>query len=347
VPRIRIPQTGTTIDWPPADAGRIRINARLHLSGPPLEPGIGMELSFKRTPFRRLFKRSDYWCRLRSYAQREVQKTQPLTSAEQKELDRFRPQLLNGSIEQLPPDDLLRRWGSHIACTLHDSMTRPHNPQFTFYTVPTFKVRSRKPLQLIEGSFQGIEYRLGLNRDNLRLLHTVIATEPGASRLLFAVQWYLLPTILIEWALRGRPRGRNAKTQFLMAVIPAAVLAAVELVVKAKTDQRLQARILEALQDDKFSAIVLQGALAADEAGAIGQAALRPVAMALANRTLRPALLRLDIEPLYGSDIANVLDPATRAPLAQFFKAMPEWLTWWFELLLGPEGQAARVLKLI
>ena len=104
---IRILQTGTTIVWPSADAGRIRITARLHLSGQPAEPGLRIELSFKPGPFRRLFKRSDFWYRLRSYAQREAQQTQPLTSEEQEALDRFRPWLGNGDIEQLPPTPLL------------------------------------------------------------------------------------------------------------------------------------------------------------------------------------------------------------------------------------------------
>ncbi|MCX5723498.1 MAG: hypothetical protein NTX84_03050, partial [Nitrospirae bacterium] len=69
MPRIHIPQTGGTIDWPPADAGRIRINAKLHLSDQRSEPSIGIELSFKPAPFRRRFKRSDAWYRLRSLAQ--------------------------------------------------------------------------------------------------------------------------------------------------------------------------------------------------------------------------------------------------------------------------------------
>jgi hypothetical protein len=309
---ILIPQTGTTINWPPADAGRIRIKATLHLDGQGSLPTIEVKLSFKRTPFRRLFKRSDYWCRLRSYAQREAQNTQPLTTAEQAELDRFRPQLGNGSIEQLPPDQLFRRWGSHIACTLHDSMARPNDSKFLFYTVPTFKMRLRKRTQVLNGNFRGIEYKLGLDRHALLVLHAALATDEGQSRIWFEVCWSLLPTALLDLALRGKPRGhaRAQERHDLMAVIRCAVFAARELVVRAEKDRALREQLLDCLPSDWFGAEFRKDLLEqeADESGAVAQARL---VMLLADRALRPALERYQMEPLIGRDISEVLDRET------------------------------------
>src|SRR6185295_14324204 len=48
---IRIPQTGTTIEWPSAEAGRVRIKATLHVRGQVSQAGIRVQLSFKRDPF--------------------------------------------------------------------------------------------------------------------------------------------------------------------------------------------------------------------------------------------------------------------------------------------------------
>ena len=333
MPQITIPQTGTTIDWPPADAGRIRINAKLHLSDVPSKAGIGIELSFKRDPFRHLFKQSDVWCRLRSLAQREEQQASPLTATEQRHLDRCRSHLWDGLIEQLSPDVLLRRWGNHIACTLHDSMARPDDPQFTFYTVPTFKARSRKRLQIIEGYFQGIEYRLALDRDDLRVLHTAMATETGTSRLLFEVHWYLLPTALIDYALKKLPRGHEHVhiQQNLMAVAGCAVFVAEELLKKAAKDQAFRSRLQNVLLDEQCGRRVRKSLQV----------------LTLADRALRPALVRYNIELLIGRDISDILDPATRTSLAELFKHFPDKLTWWFDLLLAAEGQAAHTLKLV
>ncbi len=331
MPRIHIPQTGGTIDWPPADAGRIRINAKLHLSDQRSEPSIGIELSFKPAPFRRLFKRSDAWYRLRSLAQREAQKTLPLTKTEQENLDRFRARLWDGRIEQLSPDDLLRQWGCNIACTLHDSMAKPNTP-FTYYTCPTFKVRARKSLQIIHGCFEGIEYWLALDRDALQVLQTVITTEPGARRLLSEVQWSLLPMFLLHFAW-GLPRGKKHALiqKHLMVVVQCAVFAAEELVKKATSDQAFRSR--------------LQPILVRAECPWAARKYLR--ILTLANRALRPALVRYHIKALVDRrDISDILDPATRTSFTEFFNSRPERLAWWFELLLGEEGQAARTLNL-
>ncbi|MCX5723545.1 MAG: hypothetical protein NTX84_03300, partial [Nitrospirae bacterium] len=269
---------------------------------------------------------------LRSLAQREEQKALPLTTTEQKYLDRFRPQQWDGRIEQLSPDGLLRQWGCHIACTLHDSMAKPDDPQFTFYTVPTFKVRTRKRLQIIHGYFEGIEYRLALDRDALQVLQTVIATEPGARRLLSEVQWSLLPMFLLHFAW-GLPRGKKHALiqKHLMVVVQCAVFVAEELVKKATSDQAFRSR--------------LQPILVRAECPWAARKSLR--ILTLANRALRPALVRYHIKALVDRrDISDILDPATRTSFTEFFNSRPERLAWWFELLLGEEGQAARTLNL-
>jgi hypothetical protein len=333
VSRICIPQTGTTIDWPPADAGRIRIDARLHLSGQPAKPGIGIELSFKPAPFRRLFRRSNYWCYLRSYAQREAEKTKPLTTEEQAELDRFRPQLSNGSIEQLPPDLLRRQWGHDIAGTLLRDSYADSVRRIALRGQPSLKSPSRKPLQIIDGHFQTIDYRLRIDLEDLKSLRTVITTEAGASRLLFEAQWSLLPTALIDYALRGLPRGnKHAQVRHdLMTVVRCAVFVAERLVNNAPHDTELLTRLQKVLGEEDCGW----------KTGTLNQI------LTIADRTLRPALERVRLNPIIGRQISNILDPDARKSLAEFFDRHPNWLAWWFELLLGPVGQAARTLNLI
>jgi hypothetical protein len=246
---------------------------------------------------------------------------------------------------------LLSQWGGDIACTLQDYSRRLKDPQFTkFHGCPPVTPRSRRRLQRLEGYFLGVDYRLTIDREDLRSLDALIATNAAAEKLLLDVQWYLLPTILIDWALRGRPRGRDAQArQFLMPVIRTALLAAIELVVKARTDPRLHARIVAVLDSDKLGQIVLRTLRINDEedddAVIAASGAQRRIAAYLADRALLPALERFRMKSVIDREIGATLDPGNRRSLAQFFKDHPSWLTWWFDLLLGPKGHAARVLN--
>ena len=78
----------------------------------------------------------------------------------------------------------------------------------------------------------------------------------------------------------------------------------------------------------------------------MASAVQRRVATYLADRSLIPALRRLGMKPLVGRSIGDMLDPNSREPLVRLFRDNPRLLRWWFELLLGPEGHAARVLNL-
>jgi hypothetical protein len=328
---IRIPQTQTTIDWPAADAGRIRINGTLHLSDQKSEH-IRVELSFKRAPFRRLFQRSDYWCYLRSLAHGEVEGRSPLTKEEQAQLDRFKSHLCDERIDQLPPDMLLREWGDDIcstfwldayADTLQGVAVRGHH---------AVKRLARKQLQILPGHFAGVDYRLGIDRADLRVVHALVKSEAGAKRLLCEVRWYLLPTCLIDYALRGLPRGKkHAQIQHdLMHVARCAVFVSEALVAQARQDQTLWNRLHRVLQQEECG----WGLPAVDQI------------LTLADRALRPALKQYRIRPLIGRRLSAVLDPAARQSLEEHFTHLPEQRTVWIEALLGPEGEAARRLNL-
>lgn len=347
MPRVRIPTTGTIIDWPHAQAGRIRIHASLRAPEQNASSGVRVELSFKRESLRRLFRRSERWYQLRRL--QATEETRPLTEDERKILDHYRPALHPSALEQWPPDQLLRRWGEGIAATLADFARASKDAQFTkFHGCPPVTPRSSRRLQRLQGYFLGLDYQLTIDREDLRALDALIATDEGARTLMFQVRWYLLPTILIDWALHGRPRGPDAQArQFLMPVIHAALLAAVELVVKARKDRQLHARIVGVLDTDKVGQVLLKDIGEYDDEALANSAAQRRVAIYLADRTLLPALRRLGMNTLIGRDISRMLDPGNRRPLVQFFKAHPDWLTWWFDLLLGPMGHAARRLKLV
>src|SRR5262245_34096270 len=94
MPRYCIPLTGTTIYYPPADAGRHRIDARLHVTEPHSSSGINIELSFKREPFRRTFQHSKTWAYLHSLGRRDELKNPPLNEEEQHIWERAKPQLV-------------------------------------------------------------------------------------------------------------------------------------------------------------------------------------------------------------------------------------------------------------
>ena len=55
-----------------------------------------------------------------------------------------------------------------------------------------------KRRQVLDGYFYEIAYRLRLDRDDLRALHAVMATDEGQGKVLFEVTWKLLPTCLRE-----------------------------------------------------------------------------------------------------------------------------------------------------
>ena len=131
MPHIRIPQTGTEIHWPSADAGRARIVAHLHFTTAESPVSIRIELGFKPEPFRRLFKQSDYWYGLRSilaklYSIRHSpEELEQLLNAQERDLffhaskhnliTRYDAALRSGKliqIQSLDPDHLLKALGN-------------------------------------------------------------------------------------------------------------------------------------------------------------------------------------------------------------------------------------------
>src|SRR5262249_40472025 len=150
--------------------------------------------SFKREPFRRVFLHSKTWAYLHSLGRRDELKNPPLNEKEKHIWERAKPHVVFGTMEQLLPDKLLIKWGEAIARTLHDHARALTDPQFTKFFGPP-PPRSRKRLQILKGSFQEIDYRLKIDRDDLRALDAVMATEDGPRKLLFEIRWYLLPTV--------------------------------------------------------------------------------------------------------------------------------------------------------
>lgn len=343
MPRYRIPLTGTSINWPPAAAGRYRINGILRIAGSART--IPIELSFKREPLRRAFRRAEYWCYVASLERRVEENNAPLTDEEQRQLQLALPQYI-GSTDQLPPDRLLAAWGDSIMRTLYDHAKALTDGTFTkFLTMPPRP--SRKRLQVLEGCFQEIEYWLRIDRSDLRTLAAFLSSKSDSVPLAHQVRWALLPTILIDWALRGHPRGPDAQDRHeLWVVIRAAVFVARELIVAVKKPEnaRLKASLFKVINADRFASLLLRDEEQPDLAQAAAQ---RRLVMVLADRALRPAVDRFRIR-LLERDISSVLEPGSTRELADMFRAVPEWLSEWFELLLSPHaGQAARVLKLI
>lgn len=202
----------------------------------------------------------------------------------------------------------------------------------------------------MDGVFQEIEYRLILDRDDLRALGAVIATEAGFPQLVSAIRWYLLPTVLIDWGLRGHPRPRrHAQAHHdLWVVIRCAVIAARELVVSAEKNEHrdLKVRLTRVIEDDRYMQMLFSDI--GDEGPKMASAAQHRLVMALTDRALRPALNRFDVKPFLNREISAVLDHRESRVLAEMFVNHPQWLSWWFDLLLAPvEGEAARALKLI
>jgi hypothetical protein len=356
MPRIRIPQTGTLIEWPPAAAGRVRVHGTIHWEEP-TQAGYCVELSFKRDPFRRLFKQSEFWAYVRHVLCRLGDKWPPTpedlrTHLTKKELRLVLPVLPTYDPSQLtilqsnPPDKLLRLWGQKIAATLHDSAGSFADKSFHFYGVPPSKPLSRKKVQILDGYFHGVDFRLKINREDLCTVYECLATEEGTSRLIFEITWYLLPTILIDLALRGMPRGpKGVEQKELMVIAKCAVVASQELLVRARTDRNLQGRVQSVLSEDSFAALILKDV--GDSEAETLESVQRRLVMVLADRSLRPAINSARIKPLVGRDISEILDPESRRQLADMFNYLPDKLTWWFDLLLGPEGHAARTLKLV
>lgn len=327
MPAIYYPQTGTKITWPSTDAGRIRITAWLYCASE-----MRIELSFKREPFQKLFRRSNFWSYLRGLAEQEAKGVAPLTGEEQAELDRFRPQLWEERPDRLPPDLLLHRWGDDIASTLQQDAYAAAMRQEVLRE-HTKKRPSRKPIQTLNGTFCGIDYRLSLAREDLHALRISIATDTGAGRLAFNVHWYLLPTALIEYGVIGLPRG-HARIHFrqnVMVVARSAIYVARQLIAEAREDLALHRRLAAVL-----SAANCEGAFSDNYQ-----------VMALADRALRPALAKAGLSQLEGRSPSELLDPESAHQLADMFKHMPNALTDWFDMLLGPEGQAARKLQLV
>lgn len=255
-----------------------------------------------------------------------------MTPAEQEALDRFRSRLWDGRTEQLPPDLLLLEWGADIANTLQPDAYGDALRRIVLRGHPPLKSPSPKLLQTIDGHFQGIDYHLMIDPDDLKLLQACLATETGARRLLSEVQWSLLPMFLLHFAW-GLPRGKKHALirKHLMVVVQCAVFVAEELVKRATSNQTLRSR--------------LQPTLVNEGCPWAARTSLR--ISTLADRALRPALVRYGITSLVERrDISNILDPATRASFTEFFNSRPERLAWWFDLLLGEEGQAARTLNL-
>lgn len=352
MPLVSIANVGTTIDWPPASAGRVRIRTKLHIPQGETFTTVPVELSFKRDPFLKLLRESSFWYDVRTILAR-LEDRWPMTeevlsshlrqwvkdedalAAMLSAMPQYYQSCARGElsmVQSYPPDKLLQRWGDALCIVIHDSLGTLDGEPFEFWGVPSFKLRSRKRRQLLDGQFGGIDYRLTIDREDLKTLQACFASPQRMSRLAFEVKFLLFPTDLIDYALRGLPRGHvhALARRPLMQVIQCALFAAEELIRQANDDSSLRTSLDRVLAQEDYGRNI-------SEAMQVTY---------LAERVLRPALQECGLQNLTGRPLSDFLDKTSREYFAGLFAALPMQRTEWFELLLGPEGGAAERLKL-
>lgn len=337
MPHIVIPQTGTAIYWPHNDLGRIRVRATLDI-GPPGRPKeVPVEISLKPQQLRKRLNLANAALHVRQLRERMV-----LTEDEVKFLLRWGTRLRPESEEGLPPDQFFEYWADNVGRVLRAYAERQVRSSLSQICNILISPLTLKKRQSLEGHFSGIDYRLVMDRDNLRAMGVAMAEDEMASGIMFQARWYLVQESLNDLAFRNLPRGRNGKIWTVRPLIRCAVFCARELLLRE--DRDLQRRIWEISQADWRAQILLQLEEGMDED--IKTATQRRLVMALADRALRPALRRHNIR-LAGKDISSVLDAQSSREIATVFARYPDKLTWWFDLLLGPEGEVARRFHLI
>lgn len=329
---VHIPQTGATIHWPHNDEGRVRITASIDI-GPQGDPrDLPIELSFKRQQLRKRLRLANLAYHLGTLLEK-VTSGHELTETEEVLLVRWGRRLRPRTEQGLPPDRFLAKWRDDLGSTLLHYARRQFNPHNC--GVELRSSFSRKKIQTLEGHFSGIHYRLRVDRDNLKSMGMAVEDRETASRVLWQIRWYLISETLNDWAFGKLPRGTSAKTFALYPIIRCAVFCARELLLS--DSQEIQRRASEVLADDSLSEQVLYGT----EDEKLGASSQRRFVMTLADRALRPALNRHKIA-IAGKDISEVLGLEYSKDIKAVFARYPDRLSWWFDLLLGPEGEVAR-----
>lgn len=320
MPIVHIPQTGAIIHWPHSDEGRVRITTSIDVGPQGAPRDLPVELSFKRQQLRKRLRLADLAYHLGTLLEK-VTFGYPLTEPEEALLVRWGRRLKPRTEQGLPPDRFWEQWRDDIAYTLIAYARRqvdPHNCDSELRSRFT-----RKKMQTLGGHFSGIDYRLRVGRDHLKSIGAAIADREIASRVLWQAQWYLVPTTLHDWAFRKLPRGTSKETFALWPVIRCAVFVARALI--HQQDRALQGLVFDILETDMLTT----------------EASQQYAILCLVDRALCPALKRHNIM-LSREQVLDSSELAWQEDLAALFDRFPDRLSWWFKLLLGPEGEAAR-----
>ena len=153
-----------------------------------------------------------------------------------------------------------------------------------------------------------------------------------------AIKNALLPNEFAEWTMNGGPRGPKRYARFLLPIASAALWAAEQMLTQAQANEKLQGKIDQAFLDNTPEHRHLRDRLRsyADSP--------RQVAIMLADRSLGPAWQRFGVKPLLTRrmrDVYRELLPVTERNELAFQLRRPKDLDTWFDILLGPQGQAA------
>lgn len=174
-------------------------------------------------------------------------------------------------------------------------------------------------------------------------------THEDALIAVFSV-FLLNPKVLARIA---RPaRGPRAKDQRLYDILPGALFACRELVLKAREDTKLQQQILEVIQEDPVADAYVR-CYAGESAVARGQKA---TAIALAERALRGVVTNTDLLKASPEEVLkDWFYPREKSAKARYLLSLvrqhpPDFnLVWgtWTRLYLGQPGDAAKAFHLI
>ena len=258
MPRIVIPHSGTQVDWPSKDTGRVHVSATLQLSTgtPPFT--FGIELSFRPEPFRKLVTRIASWYYLQQLLLKA--QTQALNVEEQACVDRYQgrylPVELGGGIDSM--DEFIYAWAENITETLRVQTLYRTNPEAMEGWSPVHASSYRGREQSLNSKFCDLEYRLHLDGEVIRSLAKVLQTDDGWRSVVFNVNWRLLPTTLVKWALPGIARGEHAEaSEVFIPVVRAALFVATQLIELARKDTALERRIVAVMKSDPEARIML------------------------------------------------------------------------------------------